>query len=88
MTMGQDIPHDSGPTWIYSHLKYQQQTDDSGQVVELVSAPCLVEPDPFWLKPACCKHYCKLLSPAYALEWIYIDGLRYRLADNSTASMQ
>jgi hypothetical protein len=31
-----------------------------------------------------CAHACKLLSPARAVEWIYVDGLRRRYGWNST----
>jgi hypothetical protein len=40
----------------------------------------------YWEKDAAGFHYCKLLSPAYAAEWIYVDGLRkYRSLKNSVA---
>jgi hypothetical protein len=29
-----------------------------------------------------CAHACKLLSPARAIEWIYVDGLRQRCHSN------
>ena len=32
-----------------------------------------------------CFHYCKLLSPARAMEWVYLDGLRRHLAINGSA---
>lgn len=31
-----------------------------------------------------CAHACKLLSPARAFEWIYVDGLRKRYGWNAT----
>jgi len=33
----------------------------------------------YLIKSAAGFHYCKLLSPAYVSEWIYVDGLfKYR----------
>ena len=31
-----------------------------------------------------CAHTCKLLSPARAVEWIYVDGLRQRYGWNAS----
>lgn len=30
----------------------------------------------YWLKETAGLHYCKVLSPARVIEWIYVDGLR------------
>lgn len=60
----------AGPWWIWNYLDFK----DTGRDVEITS----------WYAfyplsgPAygAGNHYCKLLSPARALEWIYIDSLR------------
>ena len=31
----------------------------------------------YWLQLAAGYHYCKLLSPSRAIEWMYVDGLRW-----------
>ena len=46
-----------------------------------VSAPCSHTPVSYLLKAAGGFHYCKLLSPARAMEWLYTDGLRNHTAD-------
>ena len=28
----------------------------------------------------CGVHYCKVLSPAHVMEWLYTDGLRFNLS--------
>ena len=71
MIFGADIQEIGGPWWIWTPL---QRNQTGGKYV--VSSPAAKFPDPFWIFFSCCFHYCKLLSPASALEWVLIDSLR------------
>ena len=72
MIMGPDLgPYNNGPQWIWSPLTMELM---GGKLQ--VSSPCLKTPLDFPIKKAGGMHYCKLLSPARALEWIYTDSLR------------
>ncbi|GAB5036118.1 Hypothetical protein NocV09_03400220 [Nannochloropsis oceanica] len=75
-----DIRHrvQIGPLWINSPLRLQERYDKgSGKYVWHVRAPALVTDVSAHIYPdSAGYHYCKLLSPARALEWMYVDGLR------------
>mmetsp|Transcript_51941 Transcript_51941/g.112860 ORF Transcript_51941/g.112860 Transcript_51941/m.112860 type:complete len:138 (-) Transcript_51941:38-451(-) len=74
LVMGSDLgPYNAGPLWIYNPLKYEQAKDGSHTTVQ---SPMMHTPDKYPVALARGFHYCKLLSPARAMEWIYIDGLR------------
>jgi hypothetical protein len=74
LVMGKDIfLSNAGPAWIWNSMKYKENDDKSDVVV---SAPCSHTPVDYAIKAAAGYHYCKVLSPARAMEWIYIDGLR------------
>ncbi len=74
LKFGPDLgPYNAGPLWIYNGLKYNQASDKSSMTIQ---SPMMHTPVNYGIKAAAGFHYCKLLSPARAMEWIYIDGLR------------
>lgn len=60
----------AGPWWIWNYLSY---TDKSSEVEVASWYAFYPLSGPAY---GAGNHYCKLLSPARALEWIYIDSLR------------
>ena len=67
-----------GPLWIWSYpiYRYQDQAPE-GQVYGL-SCTVMKTPLDYPIRAASGFHYCQLLSPGAAMEWICIDGLRQR----------
>ena len=89
MVMGEDKgPYNAGPLWIWTPLSLSKTTNSSGGAVLEVSAPMMRTPTDYFIKASAGFHYCKLLSPARATEWIYVDGLReYYSINNRTSSV-
>jgi len=90
MVMVEDQPAPigvTGPTWIAKELVYTRVQEEAAKGhrakshIEVQSWQFVVGNFPVKSKylPAG-MHYCKLLSPARAMEWIYLDGLRSGLS--------
>jgi hypothetical protein len=75
----------AGPCWIWAPLIYDDQGDAGLQLL----SPSFAEPnknpfpcgeanteDPQRLPCPAGMHYCKLLSPARAVEWMFVDSMR------------
>ena len=77
MGMGEDsVPIvAAGPLWIWDYPKYNYVTIDDTQYFH-IRATVMKTPTDYFIHLASGMHYCQLLSPAAAMEWIYIDGLR------------
>eukprot|EP00500_Bicosoecida_sp_ms1_P001315 CAMPEP_0203810304 /NCGR_PEP_ID=MMETSP0115-20131106/2845_1 /ASSEMBLY_ACC=CAM_ASM_000227 /TAXON_ID=33651 /ORGANISM="Bicosoecid sp, Strain ms1" /LENGTH=569 /DNA_ID=CAMNT_0050719093 /DNA_START=81 /DNA_END=1791 /DNA_ORIENTATION=+ len=65
-----------GPLWIWAPMQYHNTTGPGGAAVVEVVAPTMMTPLNETIKAAAGFHYCKLLSPARAMEWAMVDGLR------------
>jgi len=88
LTFGRDIPKSGGPLFLDARLQFNEKTSPAGETVVEVSAPMVKTEIDYWrrhfgplprpsvLPDPGCFHYCKLLSPARAMEWIYVDALR------------
>lgn len=66
-----------GPLWIWSYPRYRYQQQADGLVYGL-SCTVMKTPLNYPIRAASGFHYCQLLSPGAAMEWICIDGLRLR----------
>lgn len=59
---------------IFYFQEYKNTDEDDRNYTTIYSAT-LNTPVDFWIKSAAAFHYCKLLSPVRATEWIYFDSL-------------
>lgn len=65
----------NGGLWIVDYLSYKEVQKDGDFVVEIQSCTSRYPLD-YWLPLSSGFHFCKLLSPARVMEWIYLDGLK------------
>ncbi|MGB0563578.1 MAG: alpha/beta hydrolase [Spirulinaceae cyanobacterium] len=63
----------AGPFWIWNYPKFKYI--DQYRACQ-VRSTVMKTPINYPIRSASGFHYCQLLSPAAAMEWIYIDGLR------------
>lgn len=80
-------PFNAGPLFITNHLEYTKAKNSTGGDIIEVSSATLVTPDNYFVQAVAGMHYCKLLSPARVLEWVYVDGLRDHYSVNQTTSV-
>ena len=60
-----------GPLWIWTNLSF---TDNKDKTETTVVAPYMATPSDYRVSTLSGFHYCKLLNPSRALEWIYVDS--------------
>ena len=69
---GDDVQSLNGGLWIYESLNYEEDKEANTVTLKSKSLP-LSEDETIPIFKS--MHYCKLLSPFRAMEWIYIDSL-------------
>ena len=84
MVFGDDTgPYNAGPLWIWTYLPYDEKTYPNGEYYTELDSPMMRTPTDYLVSEAAGFHYCKLLSPARAMEWMYVDGLKRKLGLNN-----
>jgi hypothetical protein len=84
-----DVIKEGGPWWLDASLQFNAFTQPDGSKVISVASPSQKTeidywqrhfpfPRPSFIPDPGCFHYCKLLSPARVMEWVYVDGLRLK----------
>ena len=86
-TFGEDVSPfiGIGPAWLYSPLQYNERNSTTGiHTVEIVSPGFVTDVAPTFgldaLKQWSGHHYCKLISPARVVEWVYTESLRRKIS--------
>jgi hypothetical protein len=74
--LGED--KESHGLWAYLPMLYKQTQDSNGRDIIEISSIQLKTDVKYPIGIFAGMHYCKLLSPAKVMEWLYIDGLRAR----------
>ena len=65
-------PYNAGPLWIWYYMQYKDNEDKTETVIQ---SPMMRTPTNYPISAAAGFHYCKVLSPFRAMEWIYVDAL-------------
>jgi len=73
LVTGNDLgPYNEGPLWIWTYMDYKESKDKTQMVV---SSPMMRTPQDYFIGAAAGFHYCKVLSPYKAMEWMMVDSL-------------
>lgn len=77
-------PYNAGFIWIWTPMSYSDGKDASGRQTRVVRSPTMRTSLEFPVGIAAGMHYCKLLSPARVMEWVYVDELQKYYSINKT----
>ncbi len=73
MVTGDDMgPYNEGPLWIWTYMDYKV---DQAKTTVTVRSAMMRTPTDYFIGAAAGFHYCKVLSPFNALEWMMVDSL-------------
>lgn len=71
--VGKDLgPYIVAPEWIWGNMKY---IEDSAKTTMTLQSLTLFLPTNYIIHAASGVHFCKLVSPFKAMEWMVFDGL-------------
>lgn len=73
LVTGDDMgPYNEGPLWIWTYMDYSASEDGTQMIVR---SPMMRTSTSYPVKASRGFHYCKVLSPFKAIEWMMLDGL-------------